>query len=48
MAQMLVIRAGIHNILVRKANREDLDQTVSLEAVWSGPALFVYVFLADN
>ena len=29
----LVIRAGIHKMLVRTANREDLDQTASSEAV---------------
>ena len=28
-----VIRAGIHKMLVRVANREDPDQTASLEAV---------------
>ena len=27
--EMLVIRAGIHKILVRIANREDTDQTAS-------------------
>ena len=31
--QMFVISAGIHNLLVRIANREDPDQTASLEAV---------------
>ena len=31
--KMLVIMAGIHNMLARKANREDSDQTASLEAV---------------
>ena len=30
---MLVFRAGIHKLLVRKANREDPDQTASSEAV---------------
>ena len=35
--KMLVNRAGIQKIVVRKANREDPDQTVS-----SGSALFVY------
>ena len=40
---MLVIRAGIHKMLVRVANREDTDQTTK-EAVWSGSALFVYAF----
>ena len=30
---MLDIRAGIHKILVRIANREDPDQTASSEAV---------------
>ena len=41
---MWVIRAGIHNIPVRKANREDPDRTASSEAVWSWPALFVLTF----
>ena len=36
--KMLVIMAGIHNMLVRIANREDPDQTASSE----GYALFVY------
>ena len=35
-----VIRAGIHKMLVRTANREDPDQTASSEAVRSGSALF--------
>ena len=39
--KMLVIRDGIHKMLVRIANREDPDQTASSEAVWSGSALFV-------
>ena len=39
--KMLVLRAGIQEILVRIANREDPDQTASLEAVLSGSALFV-------
>ena len=43
-----VIKAGIHKMFVRIANREDPDQTASLEAVWSGSALFVYAFLAAN
>ena len=38
---MLFIRAGIHKMIVRKANREDIDQTASLEAVWSRSAMFV-------
>ena len=40
---MLVSWAEIHKMLVRKANREDPDQTqtASEEAVWSGSALFV-------
>ena len=41
--KMLVFRAGINKILVRIANREDLDQTAS-----SGSALFVYACLAEN
>ena len=32
-ARMWVIRAGIHKMLVRIANREDPDQTASSEAV---------------
>ena len=39
--KMLVFRAGSHKMLIRKANREDPDQTASSEAVWSGSALFV-------
>ena len=31
--KMLIIRAGIHKILVRTANRVDPDQTASTEAV---------------
>ena len=31
--KMLIFRAGIHNMDVRIANREDPDQTASLEAV---------------
>ena len=31
--KMLAIRAGIHKMLVRIANREDPDQTASSEAV---------------
>ena len=31
--EILVIRAGIHKLLVRKANREDPDQTASTEVV---------------
>ena len=30
---LFVIRSGIHKMLVRKANREDPDQTASSEAV---------------
>ena len=37
--KILVIRAGILKILVRKANSEDPDQTAS-EAVWYESALF--------
>ena len=36
-SKMLVYRAGIQKMVVRIANREDPDQTVS-----SGSALFVY------
>ena len=46
--KMLVIKAGMHNMLVRIANRVDHDQTVSSEAILCGSALFVYAFLADN
>ena len=35
-------------MLVRTANREDLDQTASSEAVRSGSALFVYALLATK
>ena len=45
---MLVIRVGIYKMLVGIANREDPDQTASLETVWSGFALFVYAFLAGK
>ena len=31
--KIMVFRAGIHKFLVRVANREDPDQTASLEAV---------------
>ena len=31
--KMLVIRAGINKMLIRKANKEDRDQTASSEAV---------------
>ena len=37
--EILFIRAGIHKMLFRLANREDPDQTDSSEAVWSGSAL---------
>ena len=39
--KMLVIRTGIHQMLVRIGNREDPDQTASSEAVRSGSAVFV-------
>ena len=39
--KMLVMRAGIHKMLVRITNMEDPDQTASEEAVWSGSVLFV-------
>ena len=45
---MLVFRAEINKMLVRKANKEDPDQTASSEAVSSGSALFVEAFLARN
>ena len=35
-------------MLVRIADREDPDQTASLEAVGSGSALFVWPFLQEN
>ena len=31
--KMMVIRAGIHKLLIRIANREDPDKTASSEAV---------------
>ena len=31
----MVIRAGIHKLFVKIANREDPDKTASSEAVWS-------------
>ena len=37
---MLIIRGGIHKMLVWIANRENPDQTASLETDWSGSALF--------
>ena len=40
--KMLVIRAGIHKMLIRIANSEDLDQTAS-ELIWCLSA-----FLAGN
>ena len=46
--KILVFRSGIQGLLVRKANREDPDQTASSEAVWSGSALFAYASLAGN
>ena len=45
---MWVIKARIHKMLVRIANREDADQTASSEVVRSGCALFVKSFLAGN
>ena len=44
--KMWVIRTGILKLLVRIANREDPDQTASLEAVWFVSALFAYSSLA--
>ena len=43
---MWVIKAGIHWVLVRIANREYLDQTATSEAVWSGFALYVYCLVS--
>ena len=40
--KMFIIRTEIHKILVRITNGEDPDQTVSLEAVCSESALFVW------
>ena len=40
-SKKMVIRAGIHKMLVRITNRGDPDQTASEEAVWSGSAMFV-------
>ena len=45
---MLVIKAGIHKMLVRIANSEDTDQTASSEAFWTESALFVCAFWAGN
>ena len=45
---MLVIKAGIHEMLARIAKREDSDQTVSSEAVCFEYVLFVKAFLAFN
>ena len=45
---MLFFSAGIHKMLVRITNREDPDQSASLETVRSESALFVYAFFADN
>ena len=47
------IKARIHRVLVRIANREDTDQTATSEAVLSGFALYVYClvnkgFFTDN
>ena len=39
--KMLVFMAGIHKMNVRAANRVDLDQTASSEAVWFESVLFV-------
>ena len=44
---MLVIMAGINKMVVRIANREDLDQTAS-EAVWSESAQFLKDFFTDT
>ena len=46
--KMVVFGAGIHNMLLRIVNREDTDQTASLEAVRSGSALFSKPFFAGN
>ena len=35
------IRNQVTKMYVKKANREDPDQTASSEAVWSGFALFI-------
>ena len=42
--KMLVIRAAIHKMIVRIANREDPDQAASSEAALSGSAQFVRTF----
>ena len=42
------LRTRIHKTLARIANRRESDQTASSEAVWSGSALFVYIFLTGN
>ena len=45
---LVIIRDRIHKMLIRIANREDPDQTASLEAGWSESALFVLDSLAGN
>ena len=42
------IRAGIYKKFVKKASKEDFDQTASSESDWSGSALFVEAFLAGS
>ena len=42
--KMLVVRAGIHKMLVRITNKKDPDQTASSEAVLSGSALLSRLF----
>ena len=44
---MLIVKAGKHKMLVRRACREDPVQTASADMkkqVWSVPALFVKAF----
>ena len=38
-SKMLIIRAGIHKLLIRIANSEDLDQNASSEAILSGSTI---------
>ena len=46
--KMFIIRTEIHKMLVRITNREDLDQTVSSDAVCSESMLFVWAFKTRN
>ena len=43
----MIIRAGIHKMFVRIANREDTDQTSSSDP-YPGSAMFVHAIVACN